>query len=158
MRVSNDVSQDTFGRPEMDDAANDEEQRNGNGQKQTGPIQSVVTSKEAPTEAIDDSDHRIQRIDQPPPFWKDGTHKSHWERYKPNCTMNGTMNRKSRYLTINEATQRPAPNDAANAKATNNGRKTTLGGGGNLYQIINNARKTAEMRKSTKLASTLLAE
>lgn len=62
----------------MDDAANDEEQRNGNGQKQTGPIQSVVTSKEAPTEAIDDSDHRIQRIDQPPPFWKDGTHKSHW--------------------------------------------------------------------------------
>src|SRR5215472_7528250 len=71
--------------------------------------------------------------------------------------MNGTINRKSRYFTINAAIQTPAPRDAAKTSNTKNGSSTTPGGGITLYQIIIPARNTLEIRKSTRLVITVLA-
>ena len=44
------------------------------------------------------------------------------EIYKPNCTINGTTNRKSRYSTVKAANHKPAPIDAAKAIAINIGK------------------------------------
>src|SRR6267378_2413579 len=78
------------------------------------------------------------------------------ERYKPNCTMNGTIKRKSRYLTIKAAIHRPAPNDASNASSTNRGSRRTLEAGTKRYQAISRTRNTKDIRKSTKLVMILL--
>src|SRR5262245_16496761 len=79
------------------------------------------------------------------------------EIYRPNCTMNGTMNQKSRYRTINAEIHKPIPNEAANAIIANSGASSASRPGGNRYQISNSASRPHEIRRSTKLVITLLA-
>src|SRR5436190_932866 len=67
------------------------------------------------------------------------------------------MKRKSRYWTMRAATHNPTPNEAAKASKTKAGKKATWAAGRKRYQPINRTKKTAEMRKSTKLVMTLLA-
>jgi len=51
------------------------------------------------------------------------------EIYIPNCTTNGIIYLKSRYLTLSAATYSPAPIEVRNAKRRNKGRKTICQGG-----------------------------
>src|SRR5271165_4658041 len=44
------------------------------------------------------------------------------EMYSPNCTMNGTMKRKSRYSTVNVHSHNPAPMATPNASAMKSGK------------------------------------
>ena len=46
------------------------------------------------------------------------------DTYIPNCTTNGTMNRKSRYFTFNDANHNPTPIAAQNARSVNSGNAT----------------------------------
>src|SRR4030095_7988812 len=72
-----DISHDALGRPEIRDAAKHENYGNGNGHKQAWPVQGVLPPEQGPTETIDAPAHRIQRIEQPPLFGKNSTHKAH---------------------------------------------------------------------------------
>src|SRR5674476_717821 len=79
------------------------------------------------------------------------------EMYSPNCTTNGTMMRKSRYLTLSAEIHNPAPIAEANATKINNGKVSMRRLGANPYQIISPTRIIPEIRKSTKLTITALA-
>src|SRR5262245_19844480 len=78
------------------------------------------------------------------------------ETYTPNCTTNGIMNRKSLYLTFNDANHRPAPMAGPSAIIVKSGSVSTRQPGTKRYQIINTARSASEIRKSTKLTITAL--
>src|SRR5665647_1445690 len=79
------------------------------------------------------------------------------ETYSPNWTTNGTIIRKSRYLTLSAAIHNPAPIAAANATKMNRGRVSMRRLGANPYQTISPTKMIPEIRKSAKLTITALA-
>src|SRR6185437_15711253 len=70
--------------------------------------------------------------------------------------MKGTIYRKSRYSTVSAASHKPIPSEAPKTSTTRIGRKHILIAGIRWYQASNATKKTAEIRKSTKLVITLL--
>src|ERR1051326_1012859 len=78
------------------------------------------------------------------------------ERYNPNCTMKGTMIRKSRYSTNNAAIHKPQPTDAASPSNRKKGSANTAGLGVKRCQIMSAARNASEIKKSTNPTTMLL--
>src|SRR5258706_911924 len=75
------------------------------------------------------------------------------EMYSPSWTMNGTIYRKSRYLTFSAAIQRPGPRFATNASTMKSGNKVICQPGTKRYQHIKITTIAKLIRKSTKFTA-----
>src|SRR5580658_10952202 len=74
----------------------------------------------------------------------------------PNCTINGTMWRTSRYRTMRADSHSPIPSAHANDRTMNKGSAVRRQSGTKRYQAIIPVIRASVIRKSTKLVTTAL--
>jgi len=67
--ISDQIREGLFHLSELPDPKPQEEAGDGEAQRKARPIELALPAKKAPTEAVDNSDHRVERVDQPPLVW-----------------------------------------------------------------------------------------
>src|SRR5512135_255046 len=69
--MSDHVREAALDAPEGADAEPQEERGDAETEQEAGQIDRTLAADDAPAEAVDDSDHRIEVVEQSPLFWHD---------------------------------------------------------------------------------------
>ena len=116
-----------------------------------------IAPQHTPTEAIDDPDHGIQRVEEAILVRDDGAQKTNWRNIKPK--LNGERDDEPKIAVLHHQSRHPQADGKRSGKGqkNKNGMNTILAGGRNRYHIMSTTRKAAEIKKSMKLVMTELA-